>query len=511
MNLPSSSVNDSTPVLNNLTKKIAEWLTSALSNYNPVKIRTDKVIRDAIFGFVSARRHEINLVDSPVFQRLRYIHQNSLAFLTYPSSTHTRFEHSLGCMAVANSIMQAIIQKHGNEIITPLQVIETRLAALLHDVGHGPFSHASEVVYFEMSTELQSVKNECPGIFRDAAGHEMLSYLVVTSPVFKALLWDKICELYKTETAYHHLLKTVSFERVGKMIVGVPDSSETKYLTQMVNGPFDADKFDYIVRDGYFSGLITQLDIERMSVSIDIDSNNEDGETILCMDIGGATTLEQLLFNKMLLFSSMYHHHKVRAAFRQLVNLLIIIRDSQIDVGGVRLDSAASYLQLDDDRLICDSLNRKELKPFAKEIRNRRLLKRALVIDLEVLEDPDARAEWALLSKDLNKIRKYEQEIADAAGVDKRRVCIDFPPNPRINNTAKLSMVRRAPDRPLVTLDSLYPVSGWLAGYEQFRYRTYILGPEDSQQAIVSATKKVFSQLKIDYPLARSLAKWSDK
>jgi len=500
-----------TPALNKLRGEVTEWLTGALAGYNPVKIRSNKIIRDAIFGFISTHRHEVNIIDSPILQRLRYIHQNSLAYLTYPSATHTRFEHSLGVMSVADNIMQAIIKKHDTSIIQPLEFIETRLAALLHDCGHGPFSHASEAVYFDMATELQSAKNEVPEIFGGAAGHEMLSYLIVTSPTFKTLLWDKVCELYKTEHGYYHLLKMVSFDRIGQMIVGVPNTPSTKYLTQIINGPFDADKFDYVIRDGYFSGLITTLDVDRMSVSIDIDNSNHDGETIICMDIGGSTTLEQLLFNKMLLFSSMYHHHKVRAAFRQLVALLNTARTNKIDICGIELASPVSYLQLDDDRLICDALQKPKLKPLAEAIRNRQLFRRSLVIDNQVLNGPSARSDWFLLSEDNDEKLETERKIAEIAGVEKEQVCIDFPPNPRINSTAKFSMIRRAPDRPLVPLDSLYPVSGWLAGYEQFRFRSYILGPEGSQETIANAAKKVLGYIDIDYELAGSLAKWPNR
>jgi len=203
----------STPVLNQLTDEVDNWLRNILSKYEPRKVRADKIVRDALFGFISVRTWEVNIIDSPVVQRLRYIHQNSLAYLTYPSTTHTRFEHSLGCVSVADRILQTIRLKQKNEQVSQLDMIETRLAALLHDCGHGPFSHASEVVYFEMATELQSAKDEIPDILGTAAGHEIMSYLIVTSKVFQELLWDKICELHKNDGIYK-VLKKVSFDRV---------------------------------------------------------------------------------------------------------------------------------------------------------------------------------------------------------------------------------------------------------------------------------------------------------
>lgn len=330
-----------------LKKDIEEWLTDILASYEPRHVRDRKVIRDALLGFTTFNPYEINLIDSPLLQRLRRIHQTALASLVYPSATHSRFEHSLGVMAIADKMMRAVNGKKATKAYQERDIAEARLAALLHDCGHGPFSHASEFVYDKMSPELEEVRSEDPKTFGRASGHEILSYLIVTSARFKKL-WGDICAKYDpARDSLSYDPNQVDLRRIGHMIVGSPTANCPKYLCQIINGPFDADKFDYILRDGYFSGLVTSVDIDRLAVSLDLDQQPHKPKE-LCMDIAGATILEQLLFSKMLLFSSMYHHHKVRAAFRKLVLLFTEARRLNLKLGGVDLSSAVGFLKLDD-------------------------------------------------------------------------------------------------------------------------------------------------------------------
>ena len=146
---------------------------------------------------------------------------------------------------------------------------EVRLACLLHDCGHGPFSHASEVLYGSESYEIPLLKNEQKSLFGRANPHEILGYCIVTSKKFREL-WDDIKNLYdlKKDKLICNL-DNIDLERIGAMILGMKAKDRPLYLSQFVNGPFDADKFDYIIRDGYFSGLVTSIDIERLFVSLD--------------------------------------------------------------------------------------------------------------------------------------------------------------------------------------------------------------------------------------------------
>ncbi|MBI4288234.1 MAG: HD domain-containing protein [Chloroflexi bacterium] len=411
-------------------------------------------------------------------------------------------------MAVADKMIRAVNDKKATEAYENRDMAEARLAALLHDCGHGPFSHASEFVYDKMSTELEDVRSEDRETFGGASGHEILSYLIVTSQRFKRL-WEDICARY--DTARENLLcdlAKIDLQRIAHMIVGVPTAGCPKYLCQIVNGPFDADKFDYILRDGYFSGLVTSVDIARLAVSLDL--HREPGhEPELCMDIAGATILEQLLFSKMLLFSSMYHHHKVRSAFRKLVFLFTEARRLRLRLGGANLSSAAGFLKLDDYNVISFAPQYARLNGIALSVRDRRLPQRILVIDRETLSDTFSKVAWVDLGANPTTISNLESEIASAAKLNKGDVFVDFPPEPGVYKTANYSMIKRSPNGPLVPLDRLYPVGGWLAGYEHFRFRSYVLGPAGSEDAVADSTKQTLQRrgISVDWETASRLAK----
>ena len=109
------------------------------------------------------------------------------------------------------------------------------------------------------------------------------------------------------------------------------------YLSDLVNGPFDADKLDYMPRDAYFAGLKMDVDLDRIAYTCLVDERAGGHPRRLCSDISGAHNLEQILFNKILLYSSMYHHHKVRTAVCMLKSMFEIIKDRNLSPGGLAL------------------------------------------------------------------------------------------------------------------------------------------------------------------------------
>ena len=133
-----------------------------------------------------------------------------------------------------------------------------------------------------------------------------------------------------------------------------------------------------------------------------------------------------------------------------------------------------------------------------------------LVIDRETLSDNGSRVEWVRIGASPEKISKLESDIASGAKLNQGDVFVDFPPEPGVYKTAKFSMIKRSPTSPLIPLDGLYPVGGWLSGYEQFRFRSYILGPADSEEAVANSAKNAFARrgISIDWDIASQLAKW---
>jgi len=147
--------------LNSLRAQIAPTIKRYLRDYAAVlglSRLDDKLIRDPIFGFQRLRCYECLIIDSPLFQRLRGIFQTSVSYLTYPSSIHTRFEHSLNCMNLAGRVVASLREDFVS--ITAAVEAEIRLAALLHDIGHSVFSHGSEFFYRQFQEVQTALTDE---------------------------------------------------------------------------------------------------------------------------------------------------------------------------------------------------------------------------------------------------------------------------------------------------------------------------------------------------------------
>jgi len=491
-------------------ERIEDFLEELLSGYRPLKIRGDKIIRDAILGHNVFYRYEVNLIDSPLMQRLRRVHQTALAYLTYPAAIHTRFEHSLGCVIFAQKMIDALNSSSRTPLVDEVQTAEVRLAALLHDCGHGVFSHASEIVYdrWDPAREIMVLRRTNPELFKEAEGHEILSYFIVKSEQFRKLWEEKIITHY--DMAQEKLLcplSRITLERVANMIIGAKAATDyPTWLSKIINGPFDADKLDYMGRDGYFSGLVTPIDTDRLFVSLSV-FNPPRGESFICVDIGGATVLEQILFNKMLLFSSVYDHHKVRASFRMVASLLQEMRDQQWSVNDICLKSAVDFLRLDEYGLLSPKHTSEELTVRVRNLRERILPRRALVITPQALIG-GGKSEEAFfeLGQQPSKINAMEKELAQKAGCD--TVFIDFPPRPHVEKIGEQSMVRFSRDT-AEPLSKLYPASGWIRGYSQYRRRAYVLASPGHEQTVAELAFKWFGErsIKLDKKRCLELAK----
>ena len=161
----------------------------------------------------------------------------------------------------------------------------------------------------------------------------------------------------------------------------MPD--DKMYMSELIHGPFDADKLDYMPRDGMFSGLRMHVDIDRLYHSIKIKSSKANGQdqTRIAGDTRGLSPLMQIMFNKMLLYTGMYHHHKVRAVDCMLWAVFQLAIERKVKVGGVRPECPVDFLELTDDRLLTPELAEDaDIQEILWNIRNRRLWKKALVI-----------------------------------------------------------------------------------------------------------------------------------
>ena len=171
---PDSVCNDR----NKLKEEIEEFLQVYLPDNSPTA--SEKVVHDSLWGTLKLSPAEVCFLDTPLLQRLRQIRQTGFAYMTYPSTTHSRFEHTLGVVLNIKRLGEALIKDKGDKRLTEDDLERLRIAALLHDIGHGPFSHTSEEIY-GILPQFGLFEKDFPGV----KPHEILAHLILNSPRFK--------------------------------------------------------------------------------------------------------------------------------------------------------------------------------------------------------------------------------------------------------------------------------------------------------------------------------------
>ncbi|MEK6818159.1 MAG: HD domain-containing protein [Thermoproteota archaeon] len=289
-------------------------------------------IVDPIHDFIRVYDHELKIIDTPIFQRLRRIRQLSGAHLTYPAAQHTRFEHSLGVMHIASQAGQALNEKG---ILKSDDIEVLRLAGLLHDIGHGPFSHLFEEV-------IQQKK-----FSHEDFGKEI---------ILKSEIGDSL-----SKNGYDKKLIT-------KVAFG---DSKLQYMNEIISGALSADMMDYLLRDGYFTGAEhAQIDHKRITQSLDVHQKK------LALERSALYSFESMMHSRYQMFKAVYFHKTVRAAE---VMLLEALRLSDDEFGFTSFN-INEYVKLTDEYVLTQLISSKSSKlkrarQFAEDYQNRKLLK----------------------------------------------------------------------------------------------------------------------------------------
>jgi len=350
-------------------------------------------IRDPVHGFVQRTGKVEKLIDTRAFQRLRSIKQLAMAHLVYPGALHTRFEHSIGTMHIAEKLARKLLGNNSEERIRKI-----RHAALLHDIGHGPFSHISESI----------LKNTISSKYSDIEEiHEIIS-----------------CKFIEYDTAISRLLSQNEREEVIRLLMGEGGDAFEK---QIVSGPLDADKQDYLLRDSYFCGVkYGVFDLDRLISELIIAEDQ--GEQVLAASKDGMYAVEQFVLAK-------YHMHRQVYGHRiRLITDAMIVRALELGINDDQLpflkelyeyednrEYIRNYLEWNDIRLINEILNEenkgKFVYDFFKRLVERRLFKRVFTtrIDYEkIASDVFARFRLVEFFKvDSEKFkRKIERKVA---------------------------------------------------------------------------------------------------
>jgi len=464
------------------------------------EVRAPKAIHDSLWGTHLFQPHEIALLNTPLLQRLRQIHQTSLAYFTFPSATHTRFEHTIGVVNQCDKLFEALRKKYsGGALFNEEDLLNVRLSALLHDCGHSAFSHASEEVY-RFCDDMQYLCGSA-GPYKGKNAHEILASLIVSSEQFEKFL-------LQLEKKYNFKCDR---NLIAEIIVGKSPSRENKYLTQIINGPFDADKLDYIYRDGHFSGLPLKVDLDRLWYAV--EQTFKDDDRILIVNFGGASPLEQILFCKIVLFSTIYHHHKVRAADCMLKSIVEYVRNKNIEISindtKLTLNEATDFLWLTDDAVFAQAylIKDRELHRLIHNLLYRRLFKRALTICKDTIKDSDKSLGYQDLQKltqrlpeSHRQLRELARQIWETAAKPclPEEIWVDlphFPPTHEADETfvsyPSGKSGENQGDPELRRLTSVFPAAQWVDLYVKNKWKGHVFCPPDCQAAVSVAARSV--------------------
>jgi HD superfamily phosphohydrolase len=450
-----------------------------------------KIIHDPLWGTQRIEAWEIAILDTPLMQRLRQIKQTGLAHFTYPSAAHSRFEHTLGVLYQVEKLFCALKMSSDANLFDDQVRKDLRLAAILHDCGHGPFSHSSEDIY-RFSDDMATICGRGTN-FEGKSPHEVLSWHIVKSQSFKDFITD-------IENKYNFCC---DLDFIANSIIGKASAANRNYLTEIINGPFDADKLDYIYRDSYFSGIPLSVDLARLWHSCTVLKIND--KRILGLRLNGMAPLEQILFSKITLFSTVYHHHKVRASDCLLYSIMDYIRKNggiQIGDKKIELKHATDFLWLTDDILfsLCRFHSDEALKKLINKLAMRRLPKRALIISRSVVEDTEEENYQDLMrltqfsSESLEEKKQTAEEIWEEAGkpCGKNEIWIDLPKKPPSSEPSKTFIVDAGGD--FVKLEKIFPFKQWIDSYIQHKWRGHVFCFQEHSDKISQAAKNVLEK-----------------
>lgn len=525
--------------LDDFQSRVDDFVSRSLSGYRAEKHAKEKSIRDAIWGTCHFYPWEIAILDSPLLQRLRDIRQTGLACLVYPTALHTRFDHTLGVVTVATRIVRAINEKYLPPRQQDLRIshadhMRIRLSALLHDVGHSCLSHVSETVY-GASDEFRSLirhVNATYGVLPKP--HEIMSWLVVRSEPFRRLLDDLKEKKITSESDF----TPEDLEDIGGNIIGYRKDPRDKFLADIINGPMDADKLDYLVRDAYFAGPTVVYDLDRFLHTVDVieyprDESlpGEDRKVVrLSVPIQGVTALEQIIISKLMLFSYLYHHHKIRCVegmYHEALNRWTELSKEGKVKKSPTMGHPTSYLNFSDRSVLPDAWppemeGDKIAGGLISMLTRRELYKRALVISRLYIPDIDTN------DKAKSGFERLLSFGTDAAGRDRFRrdvharalkmmsskrhreetkelrktfkpahVLIDIPRSPTVEETeavmVPLSPVSQSHDATYVPLSDIFPIEKWVDSYNAIKWRGHIFAIEEAVPFVNAAATEILS------------------
>jgi uncharacterized protein len=275
-----------------------------------------KILNDPIYGFISITNPLIyDLIQHPYFQRLRRISQMGMTYLVYPGAHHTRFHHALGCMHIMQKTIQVLRFKEIE--ISAEEENALYIAILLHDIGHGPFSHAME------HSIVENVNHEVISLlFMDKLNHEFEGQLTLAIKIFKG--------------EYHR-----------------------KFMLHLISSQLDMDRMDYLKRDSFYSGVAEgNINSERLIQMLNVEND------MLVIEEKGIYSVEKFLVARRLMYWQAYLHKTSVAA--ELILTKILKRAKELTHNGVVLYASRPLQFFLTNRIMLSDFSESVLDTFAQ-------------------------------------------------------------------------------------------------------------------------------------------------
>jgi len=381
-----------------------------------------RAIKDSVHDYIEVDGVAADLLDTKAFQRLRHVKQLSTVRLVYPSANHTRFEHSLGVYHLAQRACRHLD-------IDGSRAGAVQAAALLHDVGHGPYGHQTE------------------GIIQRRLGrhHDDVHDLIDTGEV------GRVLESHGLDT-----------DAVADRIAG------DGRLGQLVSGELDVDRMDYLVRDAHHSGVpYGTIDHGRLLRAL----RYVDGDLVLAE--GNVQTAESLLVARALMNATVYRHHVSRIAGTMLERACERLLETTTL-------HAEDFARMTDDELLAALRECDATANAAARLGTRNLYKRARWLELEDAPEHVVDADHA-------ELRDLERDVAAAADCDPALVHLDVPGRPSMPESATRVVV----DGDVRRLHEESPLVKGLQAAQDVQWRMGVYAPEDRTATVADAADDV--------------------
>jgi len=337
-----------------------------------------EVIRDPLWNNIRVDALALRLIDTRAFQRLRYVRQLGLAYLVYPGASHSRFEHALGAYNLARHALAMLEERGFTHGLPSDECRVVRCAALLHDIGHYPYSHALEEI--------------------GALHHEEVARPLITTGEVAEVLRDGLGD--------------DAPERIMALVRGRSDSA----LQGLISGSLDLDKIEYLKRDAFMCGVnYGDIDVDRLLNSLTVVDDPDGRGRAVGLYEKGLSALESLLFAKYQMYRNVYWHHAVRSATAMYKRLV----DGALRAGSLSAETLAGYT----DEGLLHELARRAPSPLLSALRERRLYKR--VFECPAAELPSERGEW--IADDRALVVAVEDQLARELGLAAGELLLDYP------------------------------------------------------------------------------------